>query len=1190
MTTINIATLNVNGINDYNKCLSIFNTLKTLNCEIIALQETHIIQNNIDQIKSLWPYDSEWNPAPSSNSCGTAILLGPKTEKKGYTMDTTGRIITVKTQYNDNDMQITNIYAPNDNQHREHFFDQINNYMYNNTNHSIITGDFNMVEKPEIDRVPPSKSSTYTKGINNLNKLKQKYDLRDIWRDRNKKAREFTWNSQQANVKKSSRLDRFYISSKITLLNQKIIRIAQSDHAIVLSRIVIPTKAPRGPGYYKLNNNILKDPNYTEQMSNILNKIPYDPSNPNLWWDYVKTNTKYFTIEYCAQRKRKINNQIDELRKSLETERDIESINEINEEITTLSNDINGIIVRSRVQTVLNEDKPSKYFYLQEQIKQTKGVIKEIHTVDEQGKIIDIFETEEDVLKELNRHHEELYKNSDDEIDDEIQQQYIDEIDKFLTQEQKDKLDEDITIDEIKSAIKGSQRNKAPGPDGLTVEFYDTFQDVLGNNLVKLFNHIYTSETQPYTQKIGYIKLNFKKGIKYLLSNWRSITLLNVDNKLLTKIIARRMREVLPTIISVDQTCGIPDRQIFDNTYLIRDVIDHANARNIPTYIVSYDVKNAYDRVNHNYLYKVLKKFNFGDKFINYIRNIYTNRKVYVMNNGHMTRPITMGRGLSQGCSLSQYLHETQEEPYAISIRKDNEIKGYRIPGCPREIKITQYADDSNSVTTDVDSVQKTVDKIQHYEKASGRKLNKQKTKGLMIRTDVIPEVNIHIEWNPPGGIKELGVVFYNDNQEIQNMNWSQAVTNCQQTIDTLRYRENSLKGKVTILNTKVLSRIVHLASNIKMPDWAWCDKDRNGIKKIIFNYLWNNANPEPIQREIIFLPKEKGGLGLLNMVQQTKALRLKFITQITDINNTKTWVYMARYWLRSKLHRLRPEWEWMNQDMNNTIRYISSGIDVTPYNYKQLLKDYIDNKEQIITNKAKTTKEIYVALRKTEEDKTDVFVQHLWERSPILTITSINWKNVWLNMYRSYNVGPIRDILYKLVHNCLPTKVRIKKTKEKQLKGRKFNTKCSQCTKVDENILHIFARCKHACNVWNLYKPIYTKLLPNKPYIYEHNALTINLKSQAIKPKIKKLLLTITEIILQELWQTRNQCYKEGIQPSKETSKNRINKNITRMIRTHYKYHKYNNTINIFKDKFLINQALGDLDYHNELNLNLPP
>ena len=283
MTTINIATLNVNGINDYNKCLSIFNTLKTFNCEIIALQETHIIQNNIEQIKSLWPYDSEWNPAPSSNSCGTAILLGPKTEKKGYTMDTTGRIITVKTQYNDNDIQITNIYAPNDNQHREHFFDQINNYMYNNTNHSIITGDFNMVEKPEIDRVPPSKSSTYTKGINNLNKLKQKYDLRDIWRDKNKKAREFTWNSQQANVKKSSRLDRFYISSKITLLNQKIIRIAQSDHAIVLSRIVIPTKAPRGPGYYKLNNNILKDPNYTEQMSNILNKIPYDPSNPNLF-------------------------------------------------------------------------------------------------------------------------------------------------------------------------------------------------------------------------------------------------------------------------------------------------------------------------------------------------------------------------------------------------------------------------------------------------------------------------------------------------------------------------------------------------------------------------------------------------------------------------------------------------------------------------------------------------------------------------------------------------------------------------------------------------------------------------------------------------------------------------------------------------------------------------------------------
>ena len=84
MTTIRIASLNVNGINDHNKCQTIFKTLKSLNCEIIALQETHITKDKVEEVKKLWPYDSVWNPAISSSSCGTAILLGPRYDKTGF--------------------------------------------------------------------------------------------------------------------------------------------------------------------------------------------------------------------------------------------------------------------------------------------------------------------------------------------------------------------------------------------------------------------------------------------------------------------------------------------------------------------------------------------------------------------------------------------------------------------------------------------------------------------------------------------------------------------------------------------------------------------------------------------------------------------------------------------------------------------------------------------------------------------------------------------------------------------------------------------------------------------------------------------------------------------------------------------------------------------------------------------------
>ena len=121
------------------------------------------------------------------------------------------------------------------------------------------------------------------------------------------------------------------------------------------------------------------------------------------------------------------------------------------------------------------------------------------------------------------------------------------------------------------------------------------------------------------------------------------------------------------------------------------------------------------------------------------------------------------------------------------------------------------------------------------------------------------------------------------------------------------------------------------------------------------------------------------------------------------------------------------------------------------------------------------------------------------------------------------------------------------------------------------------------------MYQYIYRTRLPNKPYIYEHNALTLNLQQDMRKDK-RNLLLTIPEIILEELRTTRNNCYKEGVQPSKVSSKNRINKNITIILKAHYKQHLNMGTLNIFNSKFGIGQALCTLDHNQKLIINLPP
>lgn len=1188
MTNIHVATLNVNGLNDDTKTYSIMNQLRALNCDIVALQETHITKDNIEKVQQAWTGKSIWNPSQTSSSGGTAILLGPKCRETSNKRDDTGRIITIKISKEENQLQLTNIYAPNDNQHKEHFYSTIDKYMYN-VNHTILTGDFNMVENPNIDRNPTSTSSAHSKGLNNLNRIKEIHKLKDKWRDKHPHKRDFTWTRTAGEV--ASRLDRIYVSNNITHLNQKTIKTVFSDHSIVIAKILIQSKLPRGPGYYKVNTKILSDPEYAINMAHNIENLTLNEHNPNISWDMFKHKVKQCTIKYSKKYKRERRQLIEQLQNEINVEQDREVANSLTERIINLRNDIEGgVMIRTREATILNEDKPNKYFYLQEETRQKQGIIREIHTLDEHDeKITNIYKDEGDILRELHRHHADLYGRR--ESDPTERQRFIDMIDKQLTRKQRRDIDSDITLMELETAIKDMNQNKSPGPDGIPVEFYLQFIEEIGPKLLIVLNHIYTSNTQPLSHTIGYIKLIFKRGIKELLRNWRGITLLNVDHKILTKIISNRVRQVLPDIIDVDQTCGIPGRMIFDNHYLIRDIIDHAQVKKTPTWIISYDFKNAFDTVNHTYLIDTLRAFNFGNKFTNFIKMIYTQRKVYVMNNGHFSLPITMERGMTQGCSLAQYLFEVQSEPLAITIRKDTQIIGYKIPNQVKEAKLSMYADDTESATTQPKSVQLTINHFQRFENASGCALNKPKTKGITIATKKIPETETAIEWDPPDGMKVLGATYFEDAQMTENVNWIRAVEKVEQKIDLLNYRQLSLRGKVYILNTMVLSKVVFLSTVIPMPSWAWCDSKGNGIKQMVFKYLWGNANPEPIKREIIMLPKEKGGLGLLNLVHQGQALRLKFLLEITNKEIEKPWINIARYWLSTRLHHCKEEWAFLNDNYNNRLKYMPEGQDNTPQVYRKLIKDFRDHQTDITELKPRitpeTAKDMYNIIRKKDVEKhSDIFASHAWNNNRIVTLNGpVKWKKVWLHTYKSFNVGPMRDTLYKILHNCLPTKVRIRKTENKKRPGRRFSTKCSVCNKADETTLHLFAQCKHAKNIWKAYEPIYTKLVPNKPNIYEHNILTKNVQHKMC-PKKRKVILTMTEIILEEIWKTRNKMWKEGIEPSKTRSKNRINNNITDIITTHFK----NDGINDFKTKFTMDQALCTVDNELKLQIHLPP
>ena len=124
---------------------------------------------------------------------------------------------------------------------------------------------------------------------------------------------------------------------------------------------------------------------------------------------------------------------------------------------------------------------------------------------------------------------------------------------------------------------------KSPGEDGFTVEFYQFFFELLGQELLDSINASYDDNELSISQRRGVITLIPKEDANLKdLSNWRRITLLNVDYKIASKAIATRIEKVLPLLIKSNQTGFVKGRYIGENIRLINDILEQTKAQDIP--------------------------------------------------------------------------------------------------------------------------------------------------------------------------------------------------------------------------------------------------------------------------------------------------------------------------------------------------------------------------------------------------------------------------------------------------------------------------------------------------------------------------------------------------------------------------------------------------------------------------------
>ena len=184
------------------------------------------------------------------------------------------------------------------------------------------------------------------------------------------------------------------------------------------------------------------------------------------------------------------------------------------------------------------------------------------------------------------------------------------------------------------------------------------------------------------TQRVSATRTIYKKRDPKEKKNYRPISLLSVDVKIIMKALAIRLADALPDIIHNNQKY-IPGGLIVKIIYEVKDLIELINKNDEEAALIFLDQKIAFDSADHDFLIKILKAFGFGDYFIKWIKILYRYIESKVKVNGFTTKTLSIERGVkTAGCPLSALLYILVAEVLSIVVRLNKNIKGckYQYP------------------------------------------------------------------------------------------------------------------------------------------------------------------------------------------------------------------------------------------------------------------------------------------------------------------------------------------------------------------------------------------------------------------------------------------------------------------------------------------------------------------------------
>jgi len=793
----------------------------------------------------------------------------------------------------------------------------------------------------------------------------------------------------------------------------------------------------RGRGYWKINNSIIEHREYQEGIKRIFEDVTKeynDHVSKSILWDYLKLKFKQYSIWYSINQAKLFNDQCKKVESQLDDIDDklansIDQDNNLIKRRRTLKNELDelyekkakGYQIRSRAKWVEKGEKSSQYFLNLENQRQGYNCINSLKDRNGKSKY-----TDKEILHIASKYYANLYEEQavvNNDLDE-----YFTSImpNSILNDEMQSTCDGLLTHSECLNAIKKMKPNKSPGLDGLTIEFYAKFWELLGEFLVSVYNESYENGVLPSTQRLSVFSLIFKNGDEEEISNYRPISLTNVDYRILAFVLSNRLQNVIKYIISEDQTAYIKNRYMGFNIRLVNDVIDYFDVNDMTGILFFADFKKAFDSLNWEFMNKTLEFFNFGQSFKKWIKTIYTDPEAVIKNNGHLSDNFEIHRGVRQGCPVSALLFVLCVEILGLKVRQHTTLKGYDFGYNEKPVKIMQYADDCVLYLNNRNELCEAISLLDNFGKLSGLVLNISKCEGLWLGKDKHKQVNCKlygIRW--PKQVKCLGIYVGYYKEENMQRNWIDKITKVENIIKAWEKRNLSLFGKIQILKTFAISQFILPASLLIVPDGIV-----KQINSIMYKFLWGNR--DKVNRLRVTQHLERGGLNMLDLNTLFMSLKAIWVNKLLVCNpNQHNWAQIpCNYFIPFRICNLNLCFNFDNDihfpELNQLCSFYRDVF--TNYN-KACICDLDTFKLQIYEQCIWGNK--FIILRRGNK-KCALFLRN-WIRSGIIKISDLefidgildenfvhrsigNKKNLWQEIFIVKNaLLPYRDFLRNL-------------------------------------------------------------------------------------------------------------------------------------------------------------------------------